>query len=165
MIFPFYPYSQREDKLLPLFSFRCDTLYFIATFYTHPYRANSHMLAYQLSVCPMGIVSQRYLPCLYCMQGCNLKVHYKISTLRFAEVVFVVKPCIHSHATCWSDIISIKPESKWNATGGKVTNLKLGIYGKLCNQHFHARTENKQTSTNRGFLGWHFQRIYQSIWW
>jgi hypothetical protein len=36
----------------------------------------------------MGIVSQRYLPCLYCMQGCNLKVHYKISTLRFAEVVF-----------------------------------------------------------------------------
>ena len=71
-----------------IYSFRCDTLYFIDTFYTHPYRVNSHMLAYQLSVCLMGIVSQRYLPCLYCMQGCNLKVHYKISTLRFAEVVF-----------------------------------------------------------------------------
>ncbi len=80
--------AKREDKLLPLFSFAAILFYFIATFYTHPYRANSHMLAYQLSVCPMGIVSQRYLPCLYCMQGCNLKVHYKISTLRFAEVVF-----------------------------------------------------------------------------
>lgn len=54
-----------------------------------------------------------------------------------------MKPCIHSHATYWSDIISIKPESKWNATGGKVTNLKLSIYGKLCNQHFPRKNGNK----------------------
>ena len=88
--FPILPIQPKEKiKLLSSFLFFAAILfYFIATFYTHPYRANSHMLAYQLSVCPMGIVSQRYLPCLYCMQGCNLKVHYKISTLRFAEVVF-----------------------------------------------------------------------------
>ena len=36
----------------------------------------------------MRIVSQRYLSCLSCIQGHSLTVPDKISTLRFAEVVF-----------------------------------------------------------------------------
>ncbi|EDU98859.1 hypothetical protein BACCOP_04165 [Phocaeicola coprocola DSM 17136] len=33
-------------------------------------------------------MSQRYLSCRSCMQGQSLTVHDKISTLRFARVVF-----------------------------------------------------------------------------
>lgn len=80
--------AKREDKLLPLFSFRCDTLLL-----------HRHLLHTSVpSKLPHARISTFGLPdgnCVakvfamsLCMQGCNLKVHYKISTLRFAEVVF-----------------------------------------------------------------------------
>ena len=51
------------------------------TFYTYPYRANSHMLAFQLSVWLMGIVSQRYLPCLYCNAACSRSIQRPMSSM------------------------------------------------------------------------------------
>ena len=74
--------------------FRNTHLYFL--FWLHPFFTNHHPFtenllfpefAYQLSGCLIRIVSQRYLPCLSCMQGQPDGSRQNLH-LCFAEVVF-----------------------------------------------------------------------------
>ena len=85
---PLLLYSQSKEKIItPIFSFFAASQFYGSSFYRN-FCHRHFILASQLSVCLMRIVPQRYLSCLSCIQGRSLTVPDKISTLRFAEVVF-----------------------------------------------------------------------------